>query len=200
MRGHRVLFLILLLTVGLLFTGCSQQASAPTTGDSAVEEPVVEAPTAEPTAAPTEEPAPEPTEAPPPVVEEIVEISDAELSAATDAFLGAMVKYNTTGLDDLNLALAENPPFLLDVRQPEELEEKGHIAGAVLVPLRELGQHLDLLPSFETPIVIYCGSGHRSTIAMGILGSYGYNNIRSLKGGFGGWVEAGYPVVEYAVP
>ena len=47
------------------------------------------------------------------------------------------------------------------------------------------------------PIVIYCGSGHRSTMAMTILWSYGYDDVRSLKGGFGGWAEAGYPVVEY---
>ena len=49
-------------------------------------------------------------------------------------------------------------------------------------------------------IAIYCGSGHRSTMALTILGTYGYGDLSSLKGGFGGWVEAGYPVVEYAVP
>ena len=50
----------------------------------------------------------------------------------------------------------------------------------------------------DAPIVIYCGSGHRSTLAMAILWSYGYTNVHSLKGGFGGWVEAGYPVAEFA--
>jgi rhodanese-related sulfurtransferase len=48
----------------------------------------------------------------------------------------------------------------------------------------------------DATIVIYCGSGHRSTIAMAILWSYGYSNVTSLKGGFGGWVDAGFPVVE----
>ena len=44
-------------------------------------------------------------------------------------FLADMEKYNTIGLDDLNLALAEDPPpFILDVREPGELEENGHIA------------------------------------------------------------------------
>ena len=37
----------------------------------------------------------------------------------------------------------------------------------------------------------------RSTMAMTMLWSYGYNDVRSLKGGFGGWAEAGYPVAEY---
>ena len=49
----------------------------------------------------------------------------------------------------------------------------------------------------DAPIVVYCGSGHRSTMAMTMLWSYGYNDVRSLKGGFGGWAEAGYPVAEY---
>jgi len=91
----------------------------------------------------------------------------AALDDAYEAFLASMVKYNTTGLDALNEQLiADPPPFILDVRQPEELVEKGHIEGAVNIPLRELGQHMDLLPSFETPIVSYCGSGWRCTIAM----------------------------------
>jgi rhodanese-related sulfurtransferase len=34
------------------------------------------------------------------------------------------------------------------------------------------------------PIVVYCGSGHRSTIAMTILWSYGYTDVRSLRGGW----------------
>ena len=44
----------------------------------------------------------------------------------------------------------------------------------------------------DAEIVIYCGSGHRSTMAMTILLTEGYTNVTSLKGGFGGWVEAGY--------
>ena len=48
----------------------------------------------------------------------------------------------------------------------------------------------------DTTITIYSGSGHRSTIAMAILWTYGYNNVTSLSGGFSGWVDAGYPVVE----
>jgi rhodanese-related sulfurtransferase len=122
----------------------------------------------------------------------------AALDQAYNDFLANMVKYNTTGLDALNEALSgDPPPFVLDVRQPEELEEKGHIEGAVNIPLRELGQHLDLLPSFDTPIVSYCGSGWRCTIAMTELGALGWEDVLSLKGGsFGGWVEEGYPVVE----
>ncbi len=127
---------------------------------------------------------------------------ETTLNEAYNNFLANMVKYNTTGLDALNEQLAgDPPPFLLDVRQPEELEEKGHIEGAVNIPLRELGQHTNLLPSADTPIVSYCGSGWRCTIAMTQLGMLGWENVLSLKdGSFGGWVEGGYPVADGPAP
>ncbi len=124
----------------------------------------------------------------------------AALDSAYGDLLANMIAYNTTGLDALNEALAgDPPPFVLDVRQPEELDEKGHIEGAVNIPLRELGQHLDLMPSFETPVVSYCGSGWRCTIAMTTLGAMGWEDVLSMKGdSYGGWVEAGYPTIDGA--
>ena len=57
----------------------------------------------------------------------------------------------------------------------------------------------DLWPAdTDAPIVIYCGSGHRSTMAMAMLWAYGYSDVLSLKDGFGGWAEAGYPIVDFA--
>ena len=49
----------------------------------------------------------------------------------------------------------------------------------------------------DADIVINCGSGHRSMMAMTILWLYGYTDVFSQKGGFSGWVEAGYPVSEF---
>jgi len=49
----------------------------------------------------------------------------------------------------------------------------------------------------DAPIVVYCGSGHRSTIAMTILWTYGYTDVKSMRGGISDWVEAGYPVVDF---
>jgi rhodanese-related sulfurtransferase len=126
----------------------------------------------------------------------------ADLDSAYSDFLSSMVGYNTIGLADLNAMLAEEPPpFVLDVRSPSELEENGYIQGAVNIELHELMKHLDLLPSFDTTIVSYCGSGWRCTIAMTALGALGWQDVRSLKGGsFGGWVSEGYPVEEGMAP
>jgi rhodanese-related sulfurtransferase len=125
---------------------------------------------------------------------------EVDLNSAFNTFLEGMEGYNTIGLDDLNLLLVEDPPpFVLDVREPGELEENGHIEGAVNIPLREVADNIQYLPSFDTTIVSYCGSGWRCTIALTALEAMGWENVLGLKGGsFGGWVEAGYPVAEGA--
>jgi rhodanese-related sulfurtransferase len=123
-----------------------------------------------------------------------------DMNAAFNTFLADMQGYNTIGLDELNLMLAEDPPpFVLDVREVSELEAKGHIEGAVNIPLREVADHIEWLPSFDTTIVSYCGSGWRCTIALTALEAMGWENVLGLKGGsFDGWVDAGYPVIEGA--
>jgi rhodanese-related sulfurtransferase len=125
-----------------------------------------------------------------------------DLDAAYSAFLEDMEAYNTISLESLNeMLIEEPPPYVLDVRQPEELEANGHIQGAVNIPLREVAENIQVLPDFDTTIVSYCGSGWRCTIAMTALEALGWKDVLSLKGGsFGGWVEAGYPVEEGLAP
>jgi rhodanese-related sulfurtransferase len=192
MKTRTSLLFSILIVIGLLLGACSQAA---TTTVAPTDVPP------EPTEAPVEVGGgPEPTEAPEPTPEPEVEEA-ADLDTAFNTFLADMDHYNVTSdMAALNEELAsDNPPFLLDVRQPEELEEKGHIEGAVNVPLRELGQNLDLLPSFDTRIVVYCGSGWRAGIAMTALQTMGWTNTYSLGGGsYGAWVEQGYQIVEGA--
>lgn len=129
------------------------------------------------------------------------EEASLDLDAAFEVFLADMEGYNTIGLDDFNLQLIDGAPFVLDVRELGELEEKGHIETAVHIPLRELADNLDKLPSFDTPIISYCGSGWRCTIALTVLEGMGWQDVKCLKGGsFSGWVEAGYPTVEGLAP
>ena len=129
-----------------------------------------------------------------------------KVDAALMAVKSLGVKWGIMSADNLNIALGENSDLILiDVRTPGELEEKG-VVGVVdqqliAIPLEDLIDSKDLWPADkDAEIVIYCGSGHRSTMAMEMLLSYGYSNVTSLSGGFGGWVEAGFPVVEYAAP
>lgn len=84
-----------------------------------------------------------------------------------------------------------NPPFLLDVREPYEFQD-GHIAGAKLLPLGELGRRMGELPR-DREILVICRSGNRSGSATRQLAQAGYN-ATNLRGGMNGWQRAGYPV------
>lgn len=86
---------------------------------------------------------------------------------------------------------APQPPFILDVRQPDEFKG-GHIAGAKLIPLSELQSRLAELPA-DREIVCVCRSGSRSGVATSQLNRAGYTAL-NLRGGMMGWQMAGLPV------
>jgi rhodanese-related sulfurtransferase len=82
-------------------------------------------------------------------------------------------------------------PFVLDVRQPEEYQA-GHIDGARLIPLGELGQRLKELPT-DREIICVCASGSRSSYATGELVARGFK-VANMNGGMMAWVRAGLPI------
>ncbi len=189
MKKNRMLALLftMLMVFSIVMSACSP---AP-----AEEAPVAEAPVAE---APAEEAPAEEA----PVVEEPVDAAP-DLDAAFAAMIGDITGEGYYALKDmalLNEMLAsDSPPFMLDVREASELVETGHIEGAVNIPLRELAQNLDLLPSFDTPIVVYCGSGWRAAIGMTALYALGWTDVVTFHPpSYGGWVEQGYAIVEGA--
>ncbi len=112
-----------------------------------------------------------------------------------DFLTNAPTDFYTIQPDVLNAHLtAGNAPFLIDVREPSEIQANGYIKGAINLPLRSLLQNLDKLPSFDKPIVIYCTSGQRAAMAMTALQLLGYTNTRSLHGGFVAWTAVNLPV------
>lgn len=92
--------------------------------------------------------------------------------------------------DKLNEMLVENPPFIVDVREPSEIEGTGYIAGSINLPIRTLLQNLDKLPGKDEKIVITCASGHRGAYGMMALRLLGYTDVVNLNGGINGWVKA----------
>ena len=74
-------------------------------------------------------------------------------------------------------ALVAQGATLVDVRTPMEWEA-GHIEGAVLIPISELGGRLREIPR-DHPVVVYCASGGRSARAAALLGASGYR-VRDL--------------------
>lgn len=81
--------------------------------------------------------------------------------------------------------------FFLDVREPSELTANGYVEGEVNIPIRTLTKNLDKLPGDKaTPILVMCGSGVRSPMAMEALQLLGYTNIKNVQGGFNAWKAA----------
>jgi rhodanese-related sulfurtransferase len=79
--------------------------------------------------------------------------------------------------------LADDPrAILLDVRTEAEFKS-GHIPGALLIPVEELSGRLGELPEDRTtPIIVYCRTGRRSSLAVDILAEAGYRLLYDLGG------------------
>jgi rhodanese-related sulfurtransferase len=115
---------------------------------------------------------------------------DAFLSGLPDGFL-------TVKATDLNVALADNAPFLLDVRTVDEWNNDGYIDGSVNIPINEVFDRMGELPKDKTaPMVVLCKSGHRGAIVLMALQMNGYTDVRNLGGGLNAWLGAELPVVK----
>ncbi|HKI93144.1 MAG TPA: rhodanese-like domain-containing protein [Gaiellaceae bacterium] len=87
--------------------------------------------------------------------------------------------------------LERGEAIALDVREAYEWAE-GHIAGALHVPLGELGQRLHEVPR-DRRIVAVCRSGNRSGAVTQALAQAGYD-VLNLAGGLISWHRHGLPL------
>jgi len=83
-----------------------------------------------------------------------------------------------------DLLAGENPPLLVDVREPVEAN-MAQIAGSLLIPMGSLPQRLQEIPK-DRPIALYCHAGMRSAYAAEWLARQGYDAL-SLAGGIDRW-------------
>jgi phage shock protein E len=82
---------------------------------------------------------------------------------------------------------------LVDVREALDFEQE-HAAGAVHLSKGVIEMKIEQhVPDIAAAIVCYCGGGNRSALAADNLQKMGYENVRSLSGGFKAWQEAGLP-------
>ncbi len=75
--------------------------------------------------------------------------------------------------------------YLLDVRTVEEFG-KGSIPGAVNIPLDEMRHRLNEIPTDKT-VYLFCQVGMRGYLASRILMQHGFEDVRSLSGGYRLW-------------
>jgi len=77
---------------------------------------------------------------------------------------------------------------LIDLRDSAEAQGRV-LPGAKLVPLAALTESLDDLDR-AAPVVVYCASGYRSSIAASVLAAAGFADVSDLRGGFAAWESA----------
>jgi rhodanese-related sulfurtransferase len=100
----------------------------------------------------------------------------------------------TVDVDSAHQQWIAEEPFVVDVRQPEDYN-RGHIPGAMNIPLLDLPDNVDLLPTDpETPVLAVCQRGNISLPAVLYLSSLGFRNARSVTGGTNAWSDQGFEI------
>jgi rhodanese-related sulfurtransferase len=87
--------------------------------------------------------------------------------------------------------LTKNPDAkLIDVREDNEWEA-GHAAGATHLSKGIIERDIETaVPDKDTELILYCGGGYRSALAVDALQRMGYTNVWSMAGGWRAWKEA----------
>ena len=90
--------------------------------------------------------------------------------------------------------MLEGEPLVLDVRTPAEYA-RGRIRGSVLIPVQHLQARLAEIAAFkDRPVLVYCASGNRSTVASKILIDNGFRRVVNLRTGIVGWERGNFPL------
>jgi rhodanese-related sulfurtransferase len=82
---------------------------------------------------------------------------------------------------------------LIDVREENDWRQD-HAKGAKHLERGSIELEIEeQIPDLKTPIICYCGGGSRSALVAESLQKMGYENVRSVAGGFRAWQESGLP-------
>jgi rhodanese-related sulfurtransferase len=81
----------------------------------------------------------------------------------------------------------ENPPAVLDVREPWEIDIAS-IDGALTIPLGEITRRVDELPR-DRSLAVICHHGGRSAQATAWLRNQGFDLATNVAGGIDAWAR-----------
>jgi rhodanese-related sulfurtransferase len=103
----------------------------------------------------------------------------------------------TVSVPDLAYHLEDGDTLLVDVRDQAERERDGGIPDSVHVSRGLLEFKADPESPLYDPalrpdrrLILYCGTGGRSTLAAKTLLDMGYSDVASLAGGYAAWRKA----------
>ena len=96
---------------------------------------------------------------------------------------------------------------IVDIRRRDEWLQTGVIAGAETITAFEANgnvhpdfqqQFMTLVPTAETPVLLYCLMGARTTnLGMALIEQLGFLNVTHLSRGIMGWTADGYETIAY---
>lgn len=109
----------------------------------------------------------------------------------------APVRVTFAGVPEVDpdwVAANQDQLHLLDVRGPEEtIAGEKNIPHAQVVPLGELRNRVGEVPK-DKPVVAFCRSGRRSSMAVTILQKAGIEKAANIAGGYLRWRDEGLPL------
>lgn len=123
------------------------------------------------------------------------------MKTAHDLVAAAKASVQEIPLSDAEQAIRE-ADVLVDVREGDEFAA-GHLGGAIHISRGILEFKFSANPALQVrdlSILLYCKTGGRAALAAVALHEMGYLNVRSIAGGFDGWVAAGKPVAKPETP
>lgn len=92
------------------------------------------------------------------------------------------------------LLINREDALMLDVREAAEYIN-GHVPDSRNIPAGQLEERVGELDKFKnTPLVLICQSGARSSSACSRLAKLGFTRVHNLSGGIGAWAQAGLPL------
>lgn len=84
---------------------------------------------------------------------------------------------------------------IVDIRDRKDFE-KGHVVGAINIPLAKLHERITELEKYkERPLIVVCGMGHSSGEAVKALEAKGFTQVSKMTGGMAEWHSQSLPVV-----
>jgi glyoxylase-like metal-dependent hydrolase (beta-lactamase superfamily II)/rhodanese-related sulfurtransferase len=120
-----------------------------------------------------------------------------ELADTLAAPTWAPLRYTYAGINEIDpdwVADHAQALRIIDVRELDEFTGMlGHIPGAMLVPLEQLGEQAANLARDE-PIILVCRSGARSAQGVTILEKAGFTKVANLAGGMINWNNHRLPI------
>ena len=113
----------------------------------------------------------------------------------------AKQRVENLSVDQVVAELGRGDVVLVDVREQNERDEHGTIAGSVHAPRGMLEFFADPSSPYHRPefdpnrrVILHCASGGRSALSADRLQQLGYVSVAHLDGGFTAWKAAGRPV------